>query len=433
MKIEIRKIFSLIAIFVIVAHSTFAGFLDVKIDGTVLCVLYAVAVLFAFVSNVADFRYIYIKRFPLYLILWIAFLLFVAVSYRTNMMGSTRIFFGILLCVALRNRTNWIKPSMKIVAIITGTAVFFTLFFFAFPRYYSYVIDAYGFIPTGTSAGEAGYRAGISDHYSQNGIYISVCILTIAATLISSTTSDNGKTRRYKYTVIGVILAFVALLLTGKRGVLVFSLIAIIATYLIASKKKADKFVKLVVVLLVSVGLLQVLSETVPEIGYVFERFQSIGGDDSSIERLAMWDLAIEKFKQAPLLGNGLWSYRAFYKQELGVYFHPYEEKYQYLNAHNVYLQLLCETGIVGFAVYVVAVTMTLYKTIRNVKKIGNISDAEIKGALLFSICMQLFYIIYSFTGNCLYDIVFPFYAIAIAINMAIERSHLAEHELDYE
>ena len=178
---------------------------------------------------------------------------------------------------------------------------------------------------------------------------------------------------------------------------------------------------KIAIFLLIAVGLLQILSETVPAMGYVFERFQSLGEDDSTLERLAMWDLAIKKFKEAPLLGNGLWSYRFFYKQELGAYFHPYEEKYQYLNAHNVYLQLLCETGIIGFGLYMASISLTLYKTIKNAKRIMLLDEYYLRYAVIFSLVFQLFYIIYSFTGNCLYDVVFPFYAIAIAMNMSVD------------
>lgn len=425
MKIEINKIYAAIAVFMIVFYSSFAGYLGVKVDATLLYVWYAAAVLFAFISNISELKYRYVKGFPADLIVWIAFSLFVLVSYKMNMMGSTRIFFGIMLCVALKNRTSWIKPALKIIALLTGASVFFTLFFFIFPQFYTFVIDAYGFVPTGTSVGKAGYRAGISDHYSQNGIYISIAILLFAAIFITINSCKEGnglkEKRINKFVIVNFVISFIALLLTGKRGVLVFSLISIISVYLIISKKKVDRAMKIAIFLLIAVGLLQILSETVPAIGYVFERFQSLGEDDSTLERLAMWDLAIKKFKEAPLLGNGLWSYRFFYKQELGAYFHPYEEKYQYLNAHNVYLQLLCETGIIGFGLYMASISLTLYKTIKNAKRIMLLDEYYLRYAVIFSLVFQLFYIIYSFTGNCLYDVVFPFYAIAIAMNMSVD------------
>ena len=216
-------------------------------------------------------------------------------------------------------------------------------------------------------------------------------------------------------------------LLTGKRGVLVFSIIAIAFTYLISSKRKVTNTIKIVIGILIALGMLQIMSEFIPEIGFVFERFQSVGDDGSTAERLAMWGLAVNKFVKNPILGNGFWSFRAFYHENLAQIFHYNDARFQYLNAHNVYLQVLCETGVLGEIIYLAAITLTLRQTIKIVRDCEKIS-AGLKSAALFSLAMQIFYIIYSFTGNCLYDVVFLFYIFALSVTLCLDKNMRSEN-----
>ncbi len=58
--------------------------------------------------------------------------------------------------------------------------------------------------------------------------------------------------------------------------------------------------------------------------------------------RVALWKLAVRGFLEKPVFGHG-WRY---FKQLA-----PLSGSTNVSNAHNVYLQLLCETGVVGFAI----------------------------------------------------------------------------------
>ena len=58
--------------------------------------------------------------------------------------------------------------------------------------------------------------------------------------------------------------------------------------------------------------------------------------------RIALWKLAIEAFFNEPIFGNGWRSFKDIA---------PESGNTQATNAHNVYLQLLCETGVVGFCI----------------------------------------------------------------------------------
>lgn len=71
----------------------------------------------------------------------------------------------------------------------------------------------------------------------------------------------------------------------------------------------------------------------------------------TSASRLALWGAAGAMFVQHPVLGVGYGNYRSLY----GDYI-PGAAPDQ-LDAHNLYLQFLSETGIIGFAVFFVIIT----------------------------------------------------------------------------
>lgn len=421
MKISLRNIYSAIALLILAILGTFSSIMTLKFPRSIMCILPFVMVLFASLSSakVGNIKIGY--RIPSYFLPWVLFGFFVLMGI-SNSLGCIRILCGIYLCLVFTGRTVWIKQAIYIFAAVTGLNVFFTFFFLVFPQYYSYVIDAYGYIPSGTSGGTAGYRAGIANHYSQNGIFISIFFILITIFLLARLTFVHEKIKNNKFLFALIPISFVALVLTGKRGVLLWSLVSVTLTYLISNKGKSGKVLKLGFSALLAIAFLEILAQVVPEISYVFERFHSVGDDTASLERLAMWRLAFEKFKLHPILGNGFWSFRNFYAEELAPIWHANSARYQYLDAHNVYIQVLCETGIVGATLYILAISLLLHRTIKLVRQVRLYHSVELRFGAMFSLCVQIFYLAYSLTGNCLYDIIFYFYALAAAMTLAIEK-----------
>lgn len=421
-----KKICASLSWILVMIVAVFAGFLNAKGQANAMRNMLFIATFFSIAMNIKNGKVVYCKKIPSYMAMWLIFLPFVLVSYKANTLGSLRIICGILISLAFMMNVEWIGYSKIILGAFAGINVFFTIFFFIMPQLYTFVINAYGTIPAGTSVGKAGYRAGITDHYSQNGIYISIFLILIVSELLACYFTKEKDQKKQGIFFICCCITLFSLLLTGKRGVLVFSVIAVVFTYLISSKRKVTNAIKIAVGILIALGILQIMSEFVPEIGFVFERFQSVGDDGSTAERLAMWGLAINKFAKNPFFGNGFWSFRSFYHENLAQIFHYNDERFQYLNAHNVYLQVLCETGVLGEIIYLSAITLTLRQTIKIVRECEQI-NAGLKSAALFSLSMQIFYVIYSFTGNCLYDVVFLFYIFALSVTLCLDKNMRSE------
>ena len=110
-----------------------------------------------------------------------------------------------------------------------------------------------------------------------------------------------------------------------------------------------------------------------------------------------MWAYAKDMFLDRPLFGYGVGSYN-IYCNNMGYFSGA-------LHAHNIYIQMLAETGIVGFMLFMVAFISSLLKTVEITRKTMMTSNnSTLKVIILFSLYMQLFFLLYGFSGNPLYN-----------------------------
>lgn len=209
-----------------------------------------------------------------------------------------------------------------------------------------------------------------------------------------------------------------------------FGVVALIcAYYLFKPEKRMTRSFKILLASAVGLIVLYLLSFSVPEISAIFERFSHIGSDEESNTRFMMWALALKNFKENPLIGIGWNGYKYQFYHFL---YNPAvrAERYAYLNAHNVYLQLLCETGILGFLIFMSGAIELFVRTLKLLKK--NIRDSfsiGSKGTIFFVLTMQIFFWLYSLTGNCLYDTMFGFYSVSIGfvLGYLVQKKNIKE------
>ena len=141
-------------------------------------------------------------------------------------------------------------------------------------------------------------------------------------------------------------LACAALYFTGSRG----GLIAYAGMVLVTIWFSKPKITALSRILLASILSLAIVLSLQPRVA----GGGRLGGVDdfTSASRLALWGTAGTMFRQHPVLGVGYGNYRSLYNDYL-----PGVTPNQ-LDAHNLYLQFLAETGIIGFVVFFTMVTM---------------------------------------------------------------------------
>ena len=113
--------------------------------------------------------------------------------------------------------------------------------------------------------------------------------------------------------------------------------------------------------------LIILLSGFVPELAATFERFNVGDNGDISSNRFTLWAIAMEGFKSRPIFGIGWYGYRLLYSRYIAA-------GQEILDAHNVYIQMLCENGIIGLICYLIIVIYILSKTIGLIKKVSNLN-----------------------------------------------------------
>lgn len=289
---------------------------------------------------------------------------------------------------------EWIRPCIEaLVAFATFHAIC-TVLFWLVPALYSPVKAVF----FSASYMASDYRSGFTAHYSTNSIYLSLGLVFWVCGLIGCKSKPQPKDL-----MLGFAFLF-ALFLTTKRGPLIASVVAIIVCYLFVNK---DKFtgtaLKTLVVILLAVLAVGVLATFVPGVDATLERFAELSDDETGNGRSYLYDCAWSLFYSSPLFGNGWGSYSKYVATtSLGAMYS--NMGFSSMSAHNVYLQLLAEVGVVGLVLFVVPAVATLTAAIRrsHVHRGGELYGESF--CLWACVGAQIFFLIYCFSGNPLYD-----------------------------
>jgi putative inorganic carbon (HCO3(-)) transporter len=140
-----------------------------------------------------------------------------------------------------------------------------------------------------------------------------------------------------------LVTATIALLLTQTRGgAFAFGGTLLLGLLLLSRDGKIRTFV-VVTILVIGLVSLPFLAQPSTHLSTIL--------DDSSLERFAFWDAAWGMFQSSPLIGVGYGNFG-------GLFELPGEDIRR--DVHNIYLQLLAETGVMGFAIFFLFVTAAL-------------------------------------------------------------------------
>ena len=336
-------------------------------------------------------------------------------------LNSARIIVCILALFLCVNNYNWICNIPKmVVGIGIWNAVATIVFYLDNGLYREFISSTYKAFQSGTNNGTYGYRAALADHYSQNGMYISIVLVTLIAVFLCTNAVDLKKSKRKREmrstVILLMVISIAAILLTGKRAPLLFGLATTIIVYYILNPKKiVSNTFKLMITVVVLLIVLSLLIEYIPQMSYTFERMQTVGTDSASMNRIIMWQYAISMIKEHPLFGIGWWGFR----YESGI-ISVLDDALT--GCHNIYLEILANCGIIGFVLLLVILIGSLRSTIKNILKLNETNDLlQYKYPLVFSLIIQIFLIMYGFVGNVIFDRTFYFYIVAVAVNNSFE------------
>lgn len=335
---------------------------------------------------------IFIKEYLLILGIFIIFISSAMVSVNMAMSVQYTVYFMLfmLLYVLLSSDISWHRVLISfslffwlfhavitiISPLIPGIYKGFILLFYT-PKnaniiLYQYSIQTY---------------AGIAGQTGTNSFYLSIGIGLVVSLIFE-------KKKRVSFHIIVFLgLLVFALFLTGKRGMLVGNILAIILMVIVRNQKNTIKnIIKPIKLTFIIIGFLFISSKFIPYLKKTLERFVSVG--EISSGRLGLYSDAINLINRGKLWGYGIHTYSKL--DITGI-----ETS---MGTHNDFLQFIVEIGFLGSFIFFLPVFSLLAYTIKLTRKLYSTQIVcitnESKRAILTSLYVQVLMIFYSLIGN---------------------------------
>ena len=318
---------------------------------------------------------------------------------------SSLLLIGMLMSV---QKSNWFENCWKLFLIFSIIHASFTLFSYITPNLFSAMVLPW--LPYEVSSEIIWFMGrelypGITNQTGVNAFFISVGLAIIAANIISK----NNKAFVY---ILMLSILLTALFLTGKRGHTLANIIAFIFTTAAYSYMKGKNVLVKMVISIVSITILALIIEPMlSDVKSPLARVVMSYEEDSLLDdsgRMLLYAQAWQLFLEKPIWGWGVGAFSSF--ADTGT--------------HNVYLQLLCENGVVGAVLFIMIIITNLLITLKVMKSCRNASSSRFEKYLCFSLYMQIFYIIYCMTGNPLSDgFILIIYMLGVSMSYAMRNN----------
>jgi len=327
---------------------------------------------------------------------------------KSAILSSSILAIGIFMSM----QSNWIENCLRCLLFFSIIHSVCTLFLFVFPDLFKIIV--FPVLPNEISVEITWFMvhdlySGITDQIARNAFYITVGIAIIAGNFIS-------KYKKYSiFSILLICMLILTLLLTGKRSHTLSNIIAFIFMVGAFAKMQRKKVVTKILFSITGITLLSlVIILIVPMVGTPFVRLITSYNEGNIIgDRSELYAFAVQLFTQKPIFGWGVGAFSLF----------------QNIGTHNVYLQMLCENGIVGAILFILILISNLLVTLKVIKIYSNLNNSLYDRYLCFSIYMQIFYILYCMSGNPFNDgFILIVYMIAMSIPYAMSGNFLKPH-----
>lgn len=339
-------------------------------------------------------------------ILWILFLIVFIINFRISnililadfILYSMFIAFLILSKVKIDSFNNAIL-LVKYIALFYAVGVFIQ---YLLPGFYmDFILPIFN--ENGQNRIMYLFNKGLYTGFTHQTAYTAGYLINgIGAFMLSY--KINSKKNIYIDIFICIML-LIALILTGKRAHFLFMIISLFLIYLYSAikTKKIKEFYKTFAIALTIIaaiiGIMYIINVDI-FIKRIYDTIIGIlQGKDISNGRTILYKEAWSNFLENPIFGIG---WRQFSEKYMGILINGKKS-----HPHNIYLQLLAETGIVGFTLFIIPLIYVIIKTIKILSIIlekNKKNEIYWEYSLMYSLYIQIFFILYGLTGNVLTD-----------------------------
>ena len=221
--------------------------------------------------------------------------------------------------------------------------------------------------------------------------------------------------RRWNIYLPVSLLFAVASFLTGRRGEFLVLMIvwAGIAFFAMERRQRCGAAILVVALILVAVPLVPRLMESslLSRYQYTVDTYQE--GADFLGGRLDLWREALRLFREHPLIGIGWGGYGNYVTEAFR------EAHGNVFNVHNIYLQFLAETGLVGTILILSGLFGLFFLTLKQARALRKAAPTERKGIqyAVVSLGIQSYFILTGCIDPCFMKYYFwIYYAIAFLL-----------------
>jgi len=272
------------------------------------------------------------------------------------------------------------RTSLFLLSVFSGIHVMMNIIFWINPiPQISILTKLYSGADLSNALGliRANFLVGITSDIGQNAFHISVFMMCMFSYIL---TSKNKIIPSILY-ILGIIL----LIGTTKRGLLIGNFLSIVGIVTIKYRKSLKKLFVYACIILIFIGLGWFFLNNLELTQVMLKKNEDYSGDVLN-GRQYIYFSAIEAFKKQPLLGIGPNTTQIVTGGN---------------DAHNIYLQVLTETGIFGFVIFILAVIVTIYNSIKTLSKVEKTDNEAV---CILALTYQMFFLVYGMSGNPLYN-----------------------------
>lgn len=200
--------------------------------------------------------------------------------------------------------------------------------------------------------------------------------------------------------LIGFLFCVVCVFITGKRTFSILSVLSFILVFAFTKKKdKYQDFIKILLSVVIGIILAYIFVEPVRHLAdrLIFADYTDQYTFSSG--RNLLWALALDVFNKNKWYGIGFGCFPQYTAQyyrgnsHAGIW-HP----------HNIYYGLLSNVGIIGTTLFLAFMIVSIILTISVMKRAYNIGNRGLKRIAMYSLMIQLWFVIYGYSGNGIFD-----------------------------
>lgn len=317
----------------------------------------------------------------------------------------------IVIMLLLSTETTWFSMLSKLLLITSCIHVVITLISYFYTDLYLTL-----FLPILNDSSftlsyiyKFNFHAGIAGQTGTNAFYISTGLTVIFSRLLSD--SNMSRNKKSSYIILAMIF-LLALVVTGKRGLLLANLFALTVLYYIKNKNKSSRYLNYFVFTIISFVIGYISYIFIPAVNRLISFWVSSFGnsEDLSSGRIELYKFAWENFLSNPFKGIGIDAFTYL----------PYVGSYRNIGAHNDILQFSAEIGLIGTVTFIIIVLTVYIRTIRLAK--NRSISSQYKPFLYVSLYGQSFILFNSLTGMPFHNYsMLLMYMIFISIPYAVQ------------